>query len=104
TNRPLQLQVNGIIVSGSLAFIPTGGWSTWCLSSITANLIAGANKVRLTTTGSNGPNVDNLSYSSGNTKHILYMVDNGFNKLLFLNQKHPSKSWTVSIPGGSRDL
>jgi hypothetical protein len=32
------------------------------------------------------------------------MVDNGFNKLLFLNQKDASKSWTVSIPSGSRDL
>jgi uncharacterized secreted protein with C-terminal beta-propeller domain len=32
------------------------------------------------------------------------MVDNGFNKLLFLNQKEPSKNWTVSIPSGSRDL
>lgn len=32
------------------------------------------------------------------------MVDNGYNKLLFLNQKDPSKNWTVSIPSGSRDL
>src|SRR5205085_140799 len=65
---------------------------------------AGANKIRLTAIGSNGPNVDNLNYSSGSIKHILYMVDNGFNKLLFLNQKDMSKSWTISIPSGSRDL
>jgi hypothetical protein len=37
-------------------------------------------------------------------KHILYMVDNGLSNLIFLNQKDPSKNWTVSIPGGSRDL
>jgi hypothetical protein len=37
-------------------------------------------------------------------KHILYMVDNGKSNLLYLNQKEPSKNWTVSIPSGSRDL
>ena len=37
-------------------------------------------------------------------KHILFLVDNGASNLLYLNQKDPSKSWTVPIPGGSRDL
>ena len=37
-------------------------------------------------------------------KHILYLVDNGKSNLLFLNQKDPTKSWTVPIPSGSRDL
>src|SRR5215216_1154787 len=83
--------------------MPTGSFATWTVSSSAANLIAGANKIRLTTIGSNGPNVDNLKFSS-TAKHILYMVDNGLNKLLFLNQKDPSKNWTVSIPTGSRDL
>lgn len=104
TNRPLQLQVNGIIVATNLAFVSTGSWTTWSLSSSAANLLTGINKVRLTTIGFNGPNIDNLSYSSGTVKHVLYMVDNGFNHLLFLNQKDPSKSWTISIPSGSRDL
>ncbi|MDO1449755.1 hypothetical protein Q0590_25985 [Rhodocytophaga aerolata] len=49
--------------------------------------------------------LDYLDYNHGHgIKHILYMVDNGSNNLLFLNQKHPSKSWTVPIPSGSRDL
>lgn len=104
TNRPLQLKVNGTIIATSLAFPPTGSWSTWSLSSSIANLIAGANKIRLTTIGSNGANVDNLNFSSSGIKHILYLVDNGFNKLLFLNQKDPSKNWKISIPSGSRDL
>ncbi len=102
TNRPLQLKVNGTVVVASLAFSSTGSFATWSVSSSAANLIAGANKIRLTTIGSNGPNLDNLNYSS--TKHTLYMVDNGLNKLLFLNQKDPSKNWKVSIPAGSRDL
>ncbi len=104
TNRPLQLKVNGTVVAASLSFSPTGGWTTWSVASSTANLIAGTNKIRLTTTGSSGPNIDNLTYSSGSIKHVLYLVDNGFNKLLFLNQKDPSKNWTMSIPSGSRDL
>jgi hypothetical protein len=102
-NRPLQLKVNGTIVASGQAFSPSGGWATWTLSSSAANLISGANKIRLTTIGYNGPNVDNLHYSSS-IKHTLYMVDNGFNKLIFLNQKDASKNWTVSIPSGSRDL
>lgn len=104
TNRPLQLEVNGSIITASLDFSPTGGWANWSLATATANLIAGTNKIRLITTGSNGPNVDNLNYNSGNTKHILYLVDNGLNKLLYINQKDPSKSWTIPIPSGSRDL
>ncbi|MDQ3291912.1 MAG: carbohydrate-binding protein, partial [Bacteroidota bacterium] len=93
-NRSLQLQVNGKVMATSLAFSPTGGWASWSVSSTTVDLMAGANKVRLTTIGSNGPNIDNLNFSIGSTKHLLYLVDNGFNKLLFLNQKDPSKSWT----------
>ena len=104
TNRPLQLRVNETVVASSLAFSPTGGWASWAVSSATANLVAGANKIRLTTIGSNGPNVDNLTYGSGSLKHVLYLVDNGLSRLVFLNQKDPAKSWTVPIPAGSRDL
>ena len=104
TKRSLKLEVNGTIVNATLAFVPTGSWATWSLSKASAGLIAGGNKIRLTTIGSKGPNIDNLSYSIGNIRHVLYMVDNGFNKLTFLNQKDTSKSWTIPIPVGSRDL
>jgi uncharacterized protein YkwD len=67
TNRPLKLQVNGAVVAASLSFSPTGGWTKWTLSSSSANLIAGANKIRLTTIGSNGPNVDHLVNSATTT-------------------------------------
>ncbi len=103
-NRPLKLQVNGATIAPTLAFAPTGGWAIWSVSSASANLVAGINKVRLTTIGSNGPNVDNLSYSTGSLKHVLYMVDNSLNHLIFFNQKDPTKSWKINIPSGSRDL
>src|SRR5204863_8388850 len=35
--------------------------------------------------------------------HRLLMVDNGGNKLIYLNQKEAAKSWSVAIPAGSRD-
>lgn len=101
-NRPLQLKVNETTIA-NLAFAPTGSFAKWSFLPTTVNLIAGANKIRLTAIGSSGPNVDNLSYSVS-IKHKLYMVDNGLNKLLFLNQKDPSTSWTIPIPSGSRDL
>ena len=104
TNRQLKLEVNGTIIAANLGFAPTGSWATWSSSSASASLIAGGNKIRLTTIGSTGPNVDNLSYSIGSIRHVLYFVDNGFNKLTFLNQKDTSKSWTIPIPTGSRDL
>jgi Carbohydrate binding module (family 6) len=61
SNRPLKLEVNGSVVAASLSFLPTGGWANWSVSSATASLISGNNKIRLTTIGSNGPNVDHLT-------------------------------------------
>lgn len=49
--------------------------------------------------------IDHIKEVHGyNIKHILYLVDNGSNNLLYLNQKSPLNSWTVPIPAGSRDL
>lgn len=70
-NRPLQLKINGTVINGSLAFPPTGSWSAWSLSPVNASLISGANKIRLTTTGSNGPNIDHLAFSTANPVQAL---------------------------------
>jgi hypothetical protein len=60
TARPLELKINGAVVNGALSFPGTGSWTTWNTVAMTAALKAGANTVRLTATGSNGPNLDNL--------------------------------------------
>jgi hypothetical protein len=70
TNRPLQLKINGVVINANLAFLPTGGWATWSISSATVNLIAGNNKIRLTTIGANGPNVDNVSFTIANSSTL----------------------------------
>ena len=64
TARPLALRVNGTLVNGSLSFPATGSWTTWKTLATTAGLKVGANTIRLTATGSNGPNLDNLVLGS----------------------------------------
>ena len=61
TNRPLSISVNGNVVNTGAAFGPTGGWSSWSTVSVNASLPVGAAvKIRATSTGANGPNLDSL--------------------------------------------
>jgi N-acetylneuraminic acid mutarotase len=62
-NRPLKLEVNGVVKASSLAFPSTGAWNKWSTVSITTNLVAGINKIKLTAIGSSGANIDNLEWS-----------------------------------------
>jgi uncharacterized delta-60 repeat protein len=63
TDRPLELRINGTVSVPKLSFAPTGSFSTWRTVSVTVQLAQGTNKIRLTTIGSNGANVDNLKIS-----------------------------------------
>ena len=67
SDRSLRLEVNNTTISSALKFTPTGGWSTWKTISINASLISGINKIRLTATGTSGPNVDNLKITSSSS-------------------------------------
>jgi len=61
-NRPLQVLVNGQEVdSGLLDFGPTGSWSTWADVSVSVNLNAGSNVIRLVASGRSGANMDSLT-------------------------------------------
>ncbi|MFI6597731.1 carbohydrate-binding protein [Nonomuraea sp. NPDC050536] len=60
-NRPMDISVNGTVVASGVSFPSTGTWDTWASKSITANLVAGTNSIRVTGTTSNGcPNLDYL--------------------------------------------
>jgi uncharacterized delta-60 repeat protein len=61
SDRPLELKVNGVVVQSRLSFPPTGAWTTWRTVSVTVQLAAGVNRIRLTTVGSNGGNLDSLT-------------------------------------------
>jgi hypothetical protein len=58
--RNLELMVGTTVVNGALSFSPTGSWATWAIRTVPVTLAAGANKIRLTTTGQGGPNLDYL--------------------------------------------
>jgi hypothetical protein len=61
-DRPLRLEINGVVVANSLKFPATGAWNSWSNTTFNANLIKGTNKIRLTAIGFSGPNIDHLSW------------------------------------------
>jgi alpha-L-fucosidase len=64
-NRPLAMSVNGGPAT-TVAFNPTGAWTTWQAVTTTATLAAGTNTVRATATvADGGPNSDYLEVTAG---------------------------------------
>jgi hypothetical protein len=61
SDRPLELRLNGSVLNSRLSFATTGAWTTWKTVRITVNLQAGANKVRLTSVGASGANIDSIT-------------------------------------------
>lgn len=66
TNRPVNVLVNGVSI-GTLVMAPTGGWSNWTNTTITATLTAGTNTVALVGNTSSNANVDSLTINTGST-------------------------------------
>jgi endoglucanase len=65
-NRPMDISVNGAVVSDNLAFPGTGAWTTWQTVALTVPVNAGTNKIRATaTSAAGGPNVDRLDADTG---------------------------------------
>nr|WP_042191855.1 PQQ-dependent sugar dehydrogenase [Kibdelosporangium sp. MJ126-NF4]CEL20327.1 FIG01133694: hypothetical protein [Kibdelosporangium sp. MJ126-NF4]CTQ97552.1 FIG01133694: hypothetical protein [Kibdelosporangium sp. MJ126-NF4] len=61
-NRPMDIAVNGTVVSAGLAFEGTGAWTTWQTATVKATLTAGPNKIKAAaTTANGGPNTDKLT-------------------------------------------
>lgn len=64
-NRPATLTINGASHS-TLAFTPTGAWTTWASQTASATLPAGTSTIRITATTSAGlANIDNLGVDDG---------------------------------------
>ena len=70
SDRPLELRVDGAVLTGRLSFAPTGAWSTWKTSGQPTVLTAGRHVVRLTSIGSNGPNLDALTVAVATTPPV----------------------------------
>ncbi|MBO2447575.1 carbohydrate-binding protein [Actinomadura barringtoniae] len=59
TDRPMDITVNGAVVSAGHSFPGTGAWTTWQSATLTVPLKAGANTIRAAaTTANGGPNLD----------------------------------------------
>lgn len=80
TNRAMTLQVNDIVINPRLSFLPTGGWSNWGTVTETVNMISGVNKIKLSTRGYNGPDVDQIKIRSLEYAPYFYADDVTFVK------------------------
>ncbi|MFC4386715.1 pectate lyase [Gracilibacillus marinus] len=114
--RPGEVSVNGEMVNPSLAFDPTGGFAEWKNSSMTADLQAGENKIRLTAIApSGGANIDHvriyMDYDQIYEAEDAFLeegkviIDNkhaGFTGTGFIdynpNTKGSFVEWTVDVP------
>jgi hypothetical protein len=78
--RPANVLVNGSTVQ-SPSFDGTGAWSTWITTTLTVQVNAGSNTIRLNPTTSAGlPNIDYLDFEAGGTPqptNALYVATNG---------------------------
>jgi hypothetical protein len=58
--RSVSISVNGSVVEPSLSFTGTGAPGVWVDRAVSAALPAGTVTIRMTTTGTSGPNIDSL--------------------------------------------
>jgi hypothetical protein len=64
-NRPMDITVNGTVVSAGHAFASTGTWDTWQTATLTIAVTAGTNTIRATaTTANGGPNLDSITITT----------------------------------------
>ncbi|MCW6003633.1 glycosyl hydrolase 53 family protein [Micromonospora sp. CPCC 205371] len=67
-NRPADVSVNGTVVQSGFGFDVTGAWTSWATRSITVQLNAGSNTVRLAATTAGGlGNIDYLDVVTDDT-------------------------------------
>ncbi len=70
TDRPLELRINGVVVDDSMPFSRTShtSWSDYSIvQSVSVNLRAGTDSIRLTAIGQSGANIDYLAIGSINS-------------------------------------
>jgi archaellum component FlaF (FlaF/FlaG flagellin family) len=61
TDRPMDIRVNGTLVSPAHPFKYTLSWDEWDTRTVSSNLVAGVNTIRATaTSAAGGPNLDNV--------------------------------------------
>jgi unsaturated rhamnogalacturonyl hydrolase len=65
---PMDLRVNGALITPAPSFVSTGGWSTWRLAVKNLTLAPGTHVIRLSSSsGNGGPHIDRLDLDDGQT-------------------------------------
>ncbi|WP_341279653.1 carbohydrate-binding protein [Paenibacillus sp. FSL H8-0537] len=62
--RNLDVYVNGTKVISNAAFAATGSWTSWGEKTLQVAMNSGNNTLRVVTTGTEGPNIDNINVSA----------------------------------------
>jgi Raf kinase inhibitor-like YbhB/YbcL family protein len=62
-DRPADISVNGSVVQAGSSFAPTGAWTTWATKTLTAQVNAGSNTIKVAGTTATGPvNLDFVDF------------------------------------------
>lgn len=64
--RYLDVYVNGTKVINNAPFTATGAWGTWGETTIQVPMNEGLNSLKVVTTGTEGPNIDNIHVTASN--------------------------------------
>lgn len=62
-DRPLEIKIDGVIVSNKLSFSSTGSWKRYKSVELKIELTQGTHKIKATAIGSSGANIDSLIVS-----------------------------------------
>lgn len=97
--RSLELKANGVVINSAFPFSRTSTWSTWSNATITTNLNIGTNKIRATTIGFDGPNIDHIVVSRNTqattlAKSTLNITDNLVTETLNV-RPNPTKDYVT---------
>ncbi|WP_197289251.1 family 78 glycoside hydrolase catalytic domain [Saccharothrix sp. NRRL B-16348] len=103
TNRPADVAVNGTTVQSGFPFEVTGVWTTWVTKSVTVQVAAGGNTVRLAATTADGlANIDFIEAvtpdggDGGDGLVIIRGTTQGLNAPLAVDNPRPEFAWSVT--------
>ncbi len=119
-NRPADISVNGTVVQAASAFNPTGAWTTWVTKTLTAQVNAGSNTIKVAGTTAAGPaNLDFVDFevavaaneyqaeSATISQGVVESNHAGFTGTGFVNMDNVTGSYvefTVTSAGGPHAL
>ncbi len=98
-NRPADIAVNGAVVQSGFAFEATGAWTTWATKTVTVQVAAGTNSVRLAATTSGGlANIDYLEAVTLDPPGLITMLGADVSTV----QRAPTSARSTTTPTAPR--